>query len=55
MNTKSILTLLKYIISISVAFGILYFLFKNQDPIKLIEEIKKVDSLNDFWWMCHHK
>ena len=43
MNTKSILTILKYTISIGIAFGILYFLFKNQDPIKLIEEIKKVD------------
>lgn len=43
MNAKYILTILKYPISIGFAFGILYFLFKNQDPIQLIEEIKKVN------------
>ena len=43
MNKVPILKILKYTISIGFALGILYLLFKNQDPIKLIEEIKKVD------------
>ena len=34
---------LKYIASLVFAFGIIYFLFKNQDPLKLIEEVKKVN------------
>tara|TARA_B100001250_G_scaffold94318_1_gene78708 strand:- start:1596 stop:2609 length:1014 start_codon:yes stop_codon:yes gene_type:complete len=34
---------LKYIASLTFAFGIIYILFKNQDPLRLIEEIKKVD------------
>ena len=38
-----LIKILKYIISLGIAFGIIYLLFKNQDPIKLIEEIKKVD------------
>lgn len=34
---------LKYIASLVFAFGIIYILFKNQDPLQLIQEIKKVD------------
>ena len=44
MNKKALFKIFKYIASLAFAFGILYFLFKNQDPTKLIEEIKKVDS-----------
>ena len=44
MNKISILKILKYIASLGFAFGIIYLLFKNQDPIKLFEEIQKVDS-----------
>ena len=41
---KNALKAIQYIGSFLLAAGILYFLFKNQDPIKLIEEVKKVDS-----------
>ena len=34
---------LKYIASLAFAFGIIYILFKNQDPLNLIKEIKQVD------------
>lgn len=44
MTKKPILKILKYIASLGFAFGIVYFLFKNQDPVKLVEEIRKVDS-----------
>ena len=44
MNRKVLLKILKYIASLGFAFGILYLLFKNQDPIKLVEEIQKVDG-----------
>ena len=43
MNRKVFLTALKYLASLGFAFGILYFLFRDQDPLKLIEEIQKVD------------
>ena len=43
MNKKAFLRILKYLASLGFAFGILYFLFKNQDPIQLIQEIQKVD------------
>jgi len=43
MKKKPLFKILKYIASLGFAFGILYLLFKNQDPIQLIEEIKKVD------------
>ena len=39
-----ILKILKYIASLVFAFGIIYLLFKNQDPEKLIQEIKKVEG-----------
>ena len=44
MSKKAFLKILKYIASLAFAFGIIYLLFKNQDPVKLIEEIKKVDG-----------
>ena len=44
MNKKIILKILKYIASLGFAFGILYLLFKNQDPVQLVEEIQKVDG-----------
>jgi len=44
MNRKILLKVLKYIASLCFAFGILYLLFKNQDPVKLIKEIQKVDG-----------
>ena len=44
MNKKVLLKVLKYIASLGLAFGILYLLFKNQDPVKLVEEIQKVDG-----------
>ena len=44
MNKKVLLKVLKYITSLSLAFGILYLLFKNQDPVRLVEEIQKVDG-----------
>ena len=43
MNKKIFLTGLKYLASLAFAFIIIYFLFKNQDPVKLIQEIQKVD------------
>jgi len=47
MIKKVFLKILKYIASLGFAFGILYLLFQNQDPIKLVEEIQKVDG----WWV----
>ena len=44
MNKKVLLKVLKYIASLGLAFGILYLLFKNQDPARLVEEIRKVDG-----------
>ena len=44
MNKKTLLKILKYIASLGFAFGILYLLFKNQDPVQLVEEIQKVDG-----------
>jgi len=44
MNKKVLLKVLKYIASLGLAFGILYLLFKNQDPVRLVEEIQKVDG-----------
>ncbi len=43
MNRKVLLKALKYCASLGFAFVIIYFLFRNQDPLKLIEEIRKVD------------
>ena len=44
MNKKVLLKVLKYIASLGLAFGILYLLFNNQDPVRLVEEIQKVDG-----------
>ena len=44
MNKKIIFKILKYIASLSFAFGIIFLLFKNQDPAQLIKEIQKVDG-----------
>ena len=44
MNTKIALKILKYFTSLALAVGIIYFLFKNQDPVELVKEIEKVDG-----------
>jgi len=44
VNKKILFKILKYITSLGFAFGILYLLFKNQDPVQLIKEIQKVDG-----------
>ena len=44
MNKKALLKIVKYIASLGFAFGILFFLFKNQDPVQLLAEIQKVDG-----------
>ena len=44
MNKKIIFKTLKYISSLVFAFGIIFLLFKNQDPAQLIKEIQKVDG-----------
>jgi len=44
VNKKIIFKILKYITSLVFAFGIIYLLFKNQDPVQLIKEIQKVDG-----------
>ena len=44
MRKNIFLKILKYITSLCIAFGIIYLLFKNQDPISLVEEIRKVES-----------
>ncbi len=41
---KNALKAVQYVGSFLLAIGIIYFLFKNQDPVKLIAEVKKVDS-----------
>jgi len=43
MNLKNVFKSLKYIASLLLAFGILYLLFKNQDPQKLLLDIQKVE------------
>ena len=44
MNKKTLFKIAKYIASLGFAFGILFFLFKNQDPVQLLAEIQKVDG-----------
>jgi uncharacterized protein (TIRG00374 family) len=44
VNKKTILKIVKYIASLGFAFGIVYLLFKNQDPVQLVKEIQKVDG-----------
>jgi uncharacterized protein (TIRG00374 family) len=43
MSKKVFFKILKYIASLALALIIISLLFKNQDPIKLVEEIRKVD------------
>ena len=43
MKKKIFLKILKYLLSFSLALGIIYLLFKNQDPIKLFKELQKVE------------
>ena len=44
MNNSVVIKIIKYILSLCFAFGIIYLLFKHQDPVKLIEEIKQVEG-----------
>ena len=43
MNNSFVNKIIKYILSIFLTIIIIYFLFKHQDPIALINELKKVD------------
>ncbi len=43
MKKTLFLKILKYLLSIIFAFVVIYLLFNNQDPIKLIKEIQKTD------------
>ena len=43
MNNSFVTKIIKYILSIFLTIIIIYFLFKHQDPIALINELKKVD------------
>ena len=44
MNNKLAFNIFKYLASFALAGGLIYVLFKNQDPVKLFEEIQKADS-----------
>ena len=44
MKKKTLFKIIKYIASLGLAFGVLFLLFKNQDPVQLLEEIQKVDG-----------
>tara|TARA_B100001142_G_scaffold85490_1_gene86856 strand:+ start:4949 stop:5974 length:1026 start_codon:yes stop_codon:yes gene_type:complete len=44
MKRTVLLNIVKYIFSFGFAFGILYLLFKDQDPLNLIEETKQVNG-----------
>ena len=43
MNNSFVPKILKYLLSIFLTIIIIYFLFKHQDPIALLNELKKVD------------
>ena len=43
MNNSFVTKIIKYILSIFLTIIIIYFLFKHQDPIALVNELKKVD------------
>ena len=43
MNNSFVTKIIKYILSIFLTIIIVYFLFKHQDPISLVNELKKVD------------
>ena len=42
-NKKITFTLIKYIASLFFAVGIIYILFRNQDPVALVEKISEVE------------
>ena len=44
MSKQSIFKILKFVGSLSLSAVIIYFLFKNQDPVKLLQEIQMVDG-----------
>jgi len=44
LEKSNLLNILKYIVSFAFAFGIIYILFQNQNPIKLFQEIQKVET-----------
>ena len=43
MNNSFVSKILKYLLSIFLTLIIIYFLFKQQDPAKMLNELKKVD------------
>ena len=43
MNNSFVTKIIKYLLSIFLTIIIIYFLFKHQDPIALVNELKKVD------------
>ena len=43
MNNSFVTKIIKYLFSILLTLIIIYFLFKHQDPIALVNELKKVD------------
>ena len=43
MNNSFVTKIIKYILSIFLTIIIVYFLFKHQDPVALVDELKKVD------------
>ena len=51
MTKSLILKILKYILSLVFGISIIYFLFRNQDPVKLIAEAQKVEVQWVIWSM----
>jgi len=43
MNNSFVSKIIKYLLSISLTIIIIYFLFKHQDPVTLVNELRKVD------------
>ena len=43
MTNSFVTKILKYLLSIFLTIIIIYFLFKHQDPVALVDELKKVD------------
>ncbi len=44
LEKSNLINIFKYIISFAFAFGIIYILFQNQNPMKLFREIQKVET-----------
>jgi len=44
LKNSNLLNIFKYIISFAFAFGIIYALFQNQNPMELFQEIQKVET-----------